>query len=162
MQVEKIFSELEGFIIYDPQCLANYISENNIFNQDLLSYFMESEDGDFVIQNGIIVPIMGVEPNYYTFEINNDLENYAVIKESDGWILKVVSKQINIIGIGYLANISTLNKQKSLSFAISNGWYKVSIATYIDVFSSKSFVLKLQKVLTKPNYEGNMEINNDW
>ncbi|GIM57789.1 hypothetical protein CAPN006_21810 [Capnocytophaga canimorsus] len=162
MQVEKIFSELEGFIIYDPQCLANYISENNIFNQDLLSYFMESEDGDFVIQNGIIVPIMGVEPNYYTFEINNDLENYAVIKESDGWILKVVSKQINIIGIGYLANVSTLNKQKSLSFAISNGWYKVSIATYIDVFSSKSFVLKLQKVLTKPNYEGNMETNNDW
>lgn len=162
MQVEKIFSELEGFIIYDPQCLANYISENNIFNQDLLSYFMESEDGDFVIQNGIIVPIMGVEPNYYTFEINNDLENYAVIKESDGWILKVVSKQINIIGIGYLANVNTLNKQKSLSFAISNGWYKVSIATYIDVFSSKSFVLKLQKVLTKPNYEGNMETNNDW
>ncbi|MFJ1327669.1 hypothetical protein [Capnocytophaga canimorsus] len=162
MQTEKIFSELEGFIIYDPECLANYISENNILERDLLSHFMVSEAGELVIQNGIIIPIMGVEPNYYTFEINDNLKGYKIIKENEGWILKVISNQIKIIGIGYLANIRTLNDQKSLSFEVSNGWYSVSIATYTNASSDKSFVLKTQKTLTKPKFQGNMETNNDW
>lgn len=159
----KIFSELEGFVIYDPKCLMNYISNYNLFDENLLSLFTETEAGDFVSQNGIIIPIIGVEPDYYSFEIVTDLQKkYNIISESKGWILEVVSNQVTIVGIGYLTDIATITEENSLSFTVPNGWYNVSIATHQDIHSNKIFLLKLEKVLTKPSFKANIEQVYNW
>lgn len=158
--MKKIFSELFGFVVYDPQNLANYIRENHLSNQNLLSLFTETQAGDFVSENGIILPIMNVEPDDYAFEVNENFPNDSLIAESNGWILQVVSNQIQVIGLGYLAQISRVNATNSLSFSVENGWYEVSVATYENASFEKVFVLKLQKVSKKPRFKADLQ--QDW
>jgi hypothetical protein len=155
----KIFAELEGFAIYEPSLMNKYVVDNNIGN-NLLSYLITSELGDIVTQNGVIIPIIGIPADYYKFKIIQELpKNYLI--ESKGWILKVETEKINVIGIGYLADVTQITTNNSLSFSISNGWYELSIISYLDSFdkTQKCFGLKLKQTPNKPVYSGNMETN---
>ena len=157
----ELFAELEGFAIYDPSLMNQYITENNIIGNDLLTCLTSSEHGDIVTRNGIIIPIIGVSADYYNFKIIHQLpKNYLV--ESNGWILKVESERINIIGIGYLADITKITSDNSLFFSLSNGWYELSIISYyLDSTddNQKCLGLKLKQTSSKPNYCGNMDID---
>lgn len=35
----RIFSELDGFVIYEPALLARYLDEHGLVNGDVLAYF---------------------------------------------------------------------------------------------------------------------------
>lgn len=153
----KLFAELEGFAIYEPSLTRKYIVDNNIGN-DLLSYLTTSEHGDIVTQNGIIIPIIGVPADYYKFVIIEKLpDNYLI--ESTGWILRVESEKLNIVGIGYLTDVTQISTDNILSFSIANGWYELSIISYMDTIdkNQKCFGLKLKQTSGKPHYRGDME-----
>ena len=68
----------------------------------------------------------------------------------------MVSGEIKVIGIGYLSDITTLTENRSLSFAVSNGWYHLIILSYIDNILGKTFGLHLIPTEEKPIFKGNM------
>jgi hypothetical protein len=45
---------------------------------------------------------------------------------SKGWIMQIISNEINIIEIGYFYNIETINKNNILKFNMKNGWYEIA------------------------------------
>ena len=51
----KLFAELYGFVIYNPDLLDRYLFENQIPITDVLRVFTETEHGDSVIQEGIAI-----------------------------------------------------------------------------------------------------------
>ena len=56
----QIFSELGGFVIYEPALLARYLDEHGLASGDVLAYFTQTEHGGAVTEEGIAVPILGV------------------------------------------------------------------------------------------------------
>ena len=155
MNTEKIFAELEGFAIYEPQLMQEYLYRHHRNDKNVLAYFTETQHGDNITQEGIVVPIIGVTADDYAFKILEKLPvNYKVI--SQGWVLQVVSGEIKVIGIGYLSDITMLTENKSLSFAVSNGWYHLIIVSYIDDVLGKTFGLNLIPTEERPIFKGNM------
>lgn len=65
----RIFSELGGFVIYEPALLARYLDEHGLANGGVLGYFTQTEHGDTVAREGIVVPILGVR----SFKISQHL-----------------------------------------------------------------------------------------
>jgi hypothetical protein len=158
MEGNKIFSELGGFVIYEPLFLEKYITDNKVSNNDLLSHFTSSNEGDLVTGNGSIIPITGVPPDYYSFKIIEDLPPGYLV-ESPGWVLHVLSGGFRVIGIGYLTDVAKMTGDKSLSFSVPNGWYKLSITSYLDEAGDYAFGLKLTPTPDKPVFSGDMETN---
>jgi len=158
MEGNKIFSELGGFVIYEPLFLEKYIADNKVANNDLLSHFTSSNEGDVVTGNGGIIPITGVPPDYYSFKIIEDLPPVYLV-ESQGWVLQVLSGEFRVTGIGYLTDVAKMTEDKSLSFFVPNRWYKLSITSYLDEAGDYTFGLKLTPATGKPVFSGNMETN---
>ena len=65
----RIFSELGGFVIYEPALLARYLDEHGLANGDALAYFTQTEHGGAVTKDGIAVPIVGVRSDERMGEI---------------------------------------------------------------------------------------------
>ena len=41
----RIFSELGGFVVYEPALLARYLDEHGLASGDVLAYFTQTEHG---------------------------------------------------------------------------------------------------------------------
>ena len=54
------------------------------------------------------------------------------------------------------SDITMLTENRSLSFAVSNGWYHFIILSYIDDVLGKTFGLHLIPTEEKPIFKGNM------
>lgn len=52
----RIFSELGGFVVYEPALLARYLDEHGLASGDVLAYFTQTEYGGAVTEEGITVP----------------------------------------------------------------------------------------------------------
>ena len=156
---DTIFSELEGFVIYEPILLQEYLKNNQLTDKNVLNYLTETEYGDLITEEGIAIPIVGLTSDYYAFKIIKELPlHYKVI--SEGWVLNVISAQIRIVGIGYFVDIEKIDDSNSISFIdIPNGWYKLSIVSYFDDENRKTFGLMLEKSINKPLFEGDMNTN---
>lgn len=88
--MKKIFSELKGFVIYSPELLAKYLQDHNLPGHNILKYFVENEHGDEITKSGIAIPIIGVEEDYYSFQLSENeeyiLDHSEVEAQSEGWI----------------------------------------------------------------------------
>nr|WP_315005977.1 hypothetical protein [uncultured Capnocytophaga sp.] len=159
MQIKEIFSELNGFVIYEPILLQEYLKNNQLTDKNVLNYLTETEYGDLITEEGIALPIIGLTSDYYAFKIIKESPlHYKVI--SEGWVLNVISAQIRIVGIGYFVDIEKIDDSNSISFSdIPNGWYKLSIVSYFDDENRKTFGLMLEKSINKPLFEGDMNTN---
>lgn len=56
----RIFSELGGFVIYEPALLTRHLDKHGLVSGDVLAYFTQTEHGGAVTEEGIAVPILGV------------------------------------------------------------------------------------------------------
>ncbi len=159
MQIKEIFSELNGFVIYEPILLQEYLKKNQLTDKNVLNYLMETEYGDLITEEGIALPIVGLTSDYYAFKIIKELPlHYKVI--SEGWVLNVISMQIRIVGIGYFVDIEKIDDSNSISFIdIPKGWYKLSIVSYFDDENRKTFGLMLEESINKPLFKGDMNTN---
>ena len=83
----KLFAELYGFVIYNPDLLDRYLFENQIPTTDMLRMFTETEHGNSVIQEGIAIPIVNIPEGYYDFTLTADERAYY-LSESKGWSSK--------------------------------------------------------------------------
>lgn len=133
MQIDrKIFSELKGFVIYEPLLLRIYLVDNQLYGNSILSYFMETEHGEIISREGIAIPIIDIPDDYYAFKLQNEPSD-TELSTSKGWILNSISGNVQIVGIGYLKDVSLINESNSLLLQIKKGWQEVSITSVINV-----------------------------
>lgn len=63
---EEVLNDLaDYFILGDPEYLLQYKEANNL-PDDLLTEFTTQETGDIAVQQGVLVPLAGVENYPYT------------------------------------------------------------------------------------------------
>jgi hypothetical protein len=129
--MKKIFSELKGFVIYSPELLAGYLQEYNLPGNNILKYFVENEHGDEITKLGIAIPVIGVEEDYYSFQVSAGEERILDLNEtevqSEGWIFQTTNNQVKIVGIGYLKDIALINDENSITLPLENGWFSLKI-----------------------------------
>ena len=128
----RIFSELDGFVIYEPALLARYLDEHGLANGDVLAYFTQTEHGDAVAREGIAVPILGVRSDYYDFAVTVGKADEEIFAQNEakiisrGWVFHS-SGTLKIVGMGYFKDMSRISEQNSLSFKLKRGRYRLEI-----------------------------------
>ena len=128
----RIFSELGGFVIYEPALLARYLDEHGLASGDVLAYFTQTERGGAVTEEGIAVPISGVRSDYYDFTVTVGEASEEIFAQNEakiisrGWVFHS-SGTLKIAGIGYLKDMSRISEQNSLSFKLKRGRYRLEI-----------------------------------
>lgn len=136
---DEVLNDLmDYFILGDPDYLLQYKIENDL-PDDLLTEFTTEETGDQVVEEGVIVPMIGIENYPYTVYFNLSDETPELLKaenevqhQRDGYCLKVVNGRIYLYTIPYLRDftetkVGLLKKYKHASIELPNGWYKVTI-----------------------------------
>ncbi|TDX09823.1 hypothetical protein [Flavobacterium sp. S87F.05.LMB.W.Kidney.N] len=136
---DEVLNDLmDYFLLGDVDYLFQYKEENNL-PDDLLTEFTTKETGDEAVENGVIVPMIGVENHPYTIYFNLLDENSILLKpendlqhQREGYCLRVVNERIYLYTIPYLKDFTTtkieaLKKFKHATIELQNGWYTVSI-----------------------------------
>lgn len=128
----RIFSELGGFVLYEPALLARYLDEHGLVGDDVLAYFTQTEHGGAVTEEGIAVPILGVRSDYYDFAVTVGEADGEIFAQNEakiisrGWVFHS-SGTLRIVGIGYFKDTSRISEQNSLSFKLERGRYRLEI-----------------------------------
>ena len=128
----RIFSELGGFVVYEPALLARYLDEHGLASGDVLAYFTQTEHGGAVTEEGIAVPISGVRSDYYDFAVTVGEASEEIFAPNEakiisrGWVFHS-SGTLKIAGIGYFKDMSCISEQNSLSFRVKRGRYRLEI-----------------------------------
>lgn len=136
---DEILNDLmDYFILGDPDYLFQYKTDKNL-PDDLLTEFTTQESGDFAVENGVIIPMIGIENYPYTIYFNLSEETPELLKSEselqhkrEGYCLKVENGRIYLFTIPYLKDytqtkIEALKKYKTATIEIENGWYSVAI-----------------------------------
>ena len=136
---DEVLNDLmDYFILGDPDYLLQYKIQYNL-PDDLLTEFTTEETGDQAVEQGIIVPMIGIENHPYTVYFNLSENESELLKpeselqhERDGYCLKVNNGRIYLYTIPYLRNftedtIDALKKFKQATIELPNGWYTVSV-----------------------------------
>ncbi len=128
----RIFSELGGFVVYEPALLARYLNEHGLASGDVLAYFTQTEYGGAATSEGIAVPILGVRSDYYDFAVTVGEADEEIFNQNEakiisrGWVFHS-SGTLKIVGIGYFKDMSRIGEQNSLSFKLKRGRYGLEI-----------------------------------
>lgn len=129
---------MDYFILGDPDYLLQYKVEKDL-PDDLLTEFTTQETGDIAVENGVIVPMIGIENYPYIIYFNLSGEKPELLKPGnqlqhsrEGYCLKVENRRIYLFTIPYLRNFTpekvvVLKQYKPATIELPNGWYSVSI-----------------------------------
>lgn len=136
---DEVLNDLmDYFILGDPDYLLQYKIDNGL-PDDLLTEFTTEETGDIAVENGVIVPMIGIENYPYTIYFNLSTETPELLKpesqlqhQRDGYCLRVENGRIYLYTIPYLndftaTKVEALKKYKPATIEIQNGWYSVTI-----------------------------------
>lgn len=157
--MKKIFSELKGFVIYNPELLTKYLQDHHLPGTNILKYFVENDHGDEITKSGIAIPVIGVEEGYYSFCISkNDeraLNHDEVAVQSEDWVFEVTNNEVKIVGIGYLKDITSINEENSITLSLENGWFSMKIYAGMKN-GERLFELNMKSQDTKPVFNGDL------
>ena len=136
---DEVLNDLmDYFILGDPDYLLQYKRQHNL-PDDLLTEFTTEETGDRAVEQGVIVPMIGIENHPYTIYFNLSENVSELMKpenvlqhKRDGYCLKVNNGRIYLYTIPYLrdfteAKVEALKKYKQATIALPNGWYTVTV-----------------------------------
>ena len=170
-QFNEILNDLmDYFILGDPDCLLRYKQDNKL-PDDLLTEFTTNETGDKVVEDGIIVPLSGVENYPYTIYFNLSGTTPELLKEGnelqvqqEGYCLKVENEAIYLFTMPYLrkfteGRVEDLKKFRTATIKLANGWYSVSVLGGFTVQPSgfePTFEFVMNPSVGKPPYNANI------
>ncbi|UTN03302.1 hypothetical protein L0669_18445 [Flavobacterium bizetiae] len=136
---DEVLNDLmDYFILGDPDYLLQYKKQHNL-PDDLLTEFTTEETGDRAVEQGVMVPMIGIENHPYTIYFNLSENVSELMKpenvlqhKRDGYCLKVNNGSIYLYTIPYLrdfteAKVEALKKYKQATIALPNGWYTVAV-----------------------------------
>ena len=131
-RLEKQFPELHGFVLLDPARLDAFC-ESRAEGADLLTRFTQTDDGDRICQEGIAIPMTGIDAGDYSISIRDSLspgpEGPPRVL-SQGWILGTETGEVVFSGLGYLACWDP-DHPRHARIRIPAGWYGVDIRGYV-------------------------------
>ncbi|GAA3521588.1 hypothetical protein GCM10022393_40000 [Aquimarina addita] len=104
MKIEKFTQVLNDtidyFLLGDVELLRDYKTKKNLSN-DLATEFTTSENGDKIVENGILIPMSKIINQPYTIIFNLtektsefDQEENNLIFKKDGYILNVENNKL--------------------------------------------------------------------
>ncbi|WP_298507207.1 hypothetical protein [uncultured Maribacter sp.] len=162
MRIETLFSELNGFVIFDSKELISF-KKKHINNSDILTPLTETNLGDEISANGVAIPIIGVESDDYGFIMSTNKLTYLkkVDVQSKGWIINS-NGLLNICGIGYLKDFNLeklIESNKIIKFEVPKGWLKIDIYGGLNDQHIPIIEIVFSKSLEKPKFEGDISIN---
>lgn len=136
---EEVLNDLmDYFILGDVDYLMQYKIENDL-PDDLLTEFTSKETGDQVVEEGVMIPMIGIGNYPYTvyFNLSDDIPELLkpennLQHQRDGYCLNVMNGRIYLYTIPYLRNftietIDVLKKFKQATIELPNGFYSVSV-----------------------------------
>ncbi|OIJ41832.1 hypothetical protein [Massilia timonae] len=65
MQKFELIVDFNGIVIFDPSLLAGYFSEINP-GDNLYARFVRSDEGERVVEQGIVLPVLGLNDGIYS------------------------------------------------------------------------------------------------
>jgi hypothetical protein len=162
---KTLFSELNGFIVYDKQAFENFIKKHKI-ESNIMEALGTSNLGSEISKAGIAIPVLNITADYYSFSAErNDL--FYNLKEkqpkihSTGWILYSRTGLIKIAGIGYFLNYKNPSNIKSITLEIAKGWNKIELAGGLNDNSEPTYEIACKPVQEKPNFTASLTDNLD-
>jgi hypothetical protein len=156
-----LFPELYGFVVADPELLDTFHG-GLARDCDLLKLYSTTEAGDSVSKSGVVIPILGLDPGYYSVTLRASSAESPLagpaLRSSSGWILRVVSGCVVVAGIGYLKRWNP-DHPKIRRFSVPSGWYSVTI--YLSACSNEhgnDFAIDLELVpqCSPPRFSANL------
>lgn len=132
VRLERRFPELYGLVLLDPERLDD-LYEHGARGANLLERFTESEDGDRVSREGIVIPMLGLEAAYYTVVLRDPATPgvaQAPRVSSGGWILGTTTGRLLLCGLGYLARWDPDDPRHG-RIQVPPGWYGVTILGHV-------------------------------
>jgi len=161
MRLETLFSELNGFVIFNPEKLDSF-QRQHIGHCDILNPLTQGELGEVVVAEGIAIPIVGVEPDEYGFVVRAARGYLASVAiESTGWIFNS-SGCLSVCGIGYLLDFDMDRLQRGkrvLTFKVPEGWLEIDIFAGVDEAGAGVFEIVFNPVPEKPRLNGDVSTN---
>lgn len=122
------FPELFGFVLLDPARLDRHLG-GTAAGTNLLELFTTTGHGDRVANDGIAIPLMGVDAGSYTVLMRHATDQSpwpAPRLLSPGWVLGTETGSLLLCGIGYLTRWKPDHPRHG-RIAIPPGWYDVEI-----------------------------------
>ena len=161
---------MDYFILGDPEALSAYQQAHQLPN-DLLAEFTTQDTGDLVVEQGVMIPLAGIENYPYTIYFNLNAEPSVFEKESNlqfqrtGYVLQVQSGEIYLFTMPYLRNWAEgaqrlKNNQIRPRVALPNGWYEVSILggeTNTSNGWEPTLEFQFRASETMPHYQGDIQ-----
>ena len=158
IRFDRCFPELHGFVLLDPERLEEFCS-GHAHGSNLLQRFSETEDGDRVSQDGIAIPLLGVEPGEYTVIVRSADGTPAagdLRARSAGWILGTETGHLLLCGAGYLTKWDGSHAAHK-HITVPPSWYRVDVYGYIADPGSETehwtIEFVLQETQERPTFE---------
>lgn len=120
MQEYLVTVDFNGIVLFDPQALEDFYKTIEI-GENLYARFAKTDDGDKVVENGIIIPIIGINDSSYRVILRDNDEPSIINPE-----LIIVSNEIfpfKITNQAVISDIATF-----LEWEPDEGWQKIAIA----------------------------------
>jgi len=67
-----VITDFNGIAIFDPDRLIQFFGGQIAEGADLFTHFMSSDDGDKIVEQGIIIPILAIDDGGYSVEFYVD------------------------------------------------------------------------------------------
>lgn len=94
----KITVDFNGIVVFDPERLKKYFGGSIKYSENIYRKMTTTSAGDEVIQQGILIPILGINDSTYNFSIRKNTEHSNIRSEivlSNGTFpLKVESRLV--------------------------------------------------------------------
>jgi len=157
IRLDDVFAELGGFALVEPARLSEFL-QGKAHDQDLLTQFTTTELGERVLEEGIVIPLLGVTPGFYRLIVRQTSEPSVIGKSqitSRGWVLGTISGKLILCGLGYLTQWDAEHSAHH-RFELEPGWYEVEIQARLLEATEGSeegvYELILTKVPEKPEF----------
>jgi hypothetical protein len=161
----KVITDYNGIVIFDPDRLIQFCGGHIDEGTDLFTHFMSSDDGDKVIEQGIIIPILAIDDAGYSveFHINekSDRPKEQIVFENGIFPLHIEKRLV-------LADLVVLKEWIEdlgwINVDAPPGYYKVTIRGFRQKdqqgnITDGGYEFHLESTTSLPKYTGSLEIN---
>jgi hypothetical protein len=120
MQTIDLAVDFNGLVLFDPTRLENFLGGPIVEGTNLWQRFTTTEDGDEVVNQGIVVPILGINDGSYRVVVRQEDERSVV---SDPVVVENGEFPLSVQKRLVLADMAVL-----LEWTFELGWHDLDVS----------------------------------
>jgi len=162
----NVITDFNGIVIFDPDRLIQFWGGNIDEGTDLYTHFMSSDDGDKVIELGIIIPILAIDDAGYTVEFYiNEISNRPkgqIVFENGAFPLHV-KKRLVIADLAVFKE--WIDNLGWIQVDVPPGYYKAAIRGFCKKnrkghITDAGYEVILKSTKSLPKFTGSLDVDN--